>query len=128
MVAIAGAVMVIRDVGERRRLEQRAQEALSALLAMAKTLVRAPAEAPTDGGNNGMADAASVGTEQSHAEPSSMSFAEHDATQRLADLTLGVLNCRHVSIVALSDPRSPRLVGVSAATDSPSTSASMASR
>jgi signal transduction histidine kinase/PAS domain-containing protein len=48
---ITGAVEIVRDVTERRRLEQQTREALDALLAMAEALVQAPEqaeEAPAD--------------------------------------------------------------------------------
>jgi PAS domain S-box-containing protein len=44
---LAGAVFVYRDVTERRRLEQRTQQALNALIQVAHTLVAAPVEQPT---------------------------------------------------------------------------------
>ena len=76
--AITGAIAIMRDVTEQRRLEQHTRNALDALVAMAETLVQAPAAA--------YGDAASVA---------------HPAARRLAELTRRVLECRQVSIVAV---------------------------
>ncbi|HLW03767.1 MAG TPA: ATP-binding protein [Ktedonobacterales bacterium] len=77
--AQSGAVIVARDVTERRRLERRAQEALEALLLMAETLVQVP---PTP-------------------EEAAGSGAPNEAAQRLVELTRRVLGCQRVSIVAI---------------------------
>ncbi|HKB47681.1 MAG TPA: PAS domain S-box protein, partial [Ktedonobacterales bacterium] len=47
--AIAGGVLILRDVTEQRRLETRTHEALLALLTVATTLVETPAEAQEQG-------------------------------------------------------------------------------
>ncbi|HEY7355923.1 MAG TPA: ATP-binding protein [Ktedonobacterales bacterium] len=73
-----GAVVVARDVTERRRLERRTQEALEALLLMARALVEIP---PT----------------WDAADP----LARNEAAQRLAELTCRVLGCQRASIVAI---------------------------
>ncbi len=74
-----GAVVVLHDVTERRKLARRTQEALEAVLTMAETLVTGPGsqEAPIE-------DAKTV-------------------ARQLADLTCRVLNCQRVGI-ALLDP------------------------
>jgi PAS domain S-box-containing protein len=69
-----GAVCIFRDVTERRALELRTREALTALLAMAEALVQ-----PVD-------------DEETALE------APDTTTQRLAELTRSVLDSRHVSI------------------------------
>ncbi|MBF6589491.1 MAG: PAS domain-containing protein [Ktedonobacterales bacterium] len=96
---VIGAVCVLRDVTERRRLERRTQEALDALLEMAGVLVEAPA----------------------HAEPDEREIGARSeaAARRLADLTRSVLGCERVAVVAL-DPgaggvRPITVAGVSAA-------------
>jgi PAS domain S-box-containing protein len=78
---IIGAVMVLRDLTERQRLERRAHEALQALLAMAEALVQAPGMLvpPTE----------EVGP------------AASPIAHRLAQLTSNVLGCPHVSISTL---------------------------
>jgi PAS domain-containing protein len=60
---IVGSVAIFRDVTERRRLEQRTEEALTALLEMAQVLVAASPASPPDAetsadGNGGSALAA----------------------------------------------------------------------
>ncbi len=92
----AGAVCIFRDVTERRALEHRTRQALTALLAMAEALVR-PLDAEGD------------------AVPEAI-----DATaERLAELTQSVLSCDRVSIATL-DPltgllRARAIVGLSPA-------------
>ncbi|HEX6798251.1 MAG TPA: PAS domain S-box protein [Ktedonobacterales bacterium] len=73
-----GAVCIFRDVTERRALERRTRQALSALLAMAEVLVQ-PAGAPDE------------------AAPK----AEDAMLQRLAELTQSVLGGERVSIVTV---------------------------
>jgi PAS domain S-box-containing protein len=82
---LEGAVMVIRDVGERRQLERRTQEALEALLAMAQALV-----APV-----------TVAASEATSETADRTTA--DIAQRLVELTCRVLGCRRVAILAV-DP------------------------
>ena len=77
---IAGAVIVNRDVTERRRLEQRTQTVLDALLEMAQALVLAPDDLDTAAGH-----------------PAQM------VGDRLVHLTRQVLGCERISIVAV-DP------------------------
>jgi signal transduction histidine kinase len=75
---IAGGVLIMRDVTERRRLEGRTHEALLALLTVTSTLLA----------------------------PSSSQVREHGAraiAQRLINLTRSVLGCRRVAISVL-DP------------------------
>jgi PAS domain S-box-containing protein len=78
---ITAGVVIYRDLTERLRLERRTREALDALLAMAEALVWAP-EA------------------EAEREPSAAPEAS-EAARRLAELTVDVLNCRYVSILAL---------------------------
>ena len=93
---ITGAVCVVRDVTERRRLERRTHDALTALLCMAEALVLDPDDdpAPTPAG----------------AQPAR----RQTAAQRLADLTCQVLGCRRVVLSAV-DPATGRVQPVVAA-------------
>lgn len=84
---IVGALNISRDVTERWKLEQRTQEALHALLAMAQVLV----QVPQDGGE---LNAPATG------EESAAAAATHLVGQRLAELTRSVLGCRRVSLTA----------------------------
>lgn len=81
---ITGAVIVSRDVTERRRLEQRLQVALDALLEIASLLVlpREQREATADSSRESLFDVPHIG-------------------QRLADLTLLVLGCKRVALSAI---------------------------
>jgi PAS domain S-box-containing protein len=88
---IIGAVEVICDVTEQRRLEQHTHETLKALLAMAEALVQAPEQAST----------APVGTVPR----------VDQVARRLAELTRSVLECQHVSIAAV-EPGTGRLTPV----------------
>lgn len=76
---VSGVIGVSADVTARTRLERRAQESLTALLAMAQTLVQTPS------GEGSKA----VGIEV--------------VGQRLADLTREVLDCQRVAITAIDD-------------------------
>ena len=78
---ITGAVMVLRDLTERARLEHRTHEALQALLAMAEALVQAPDDLAPPG--RGIETAANL------------------AAHRLAELASNLLGCGNVSISAL---------------------------
>lgn len=78
---IMGAVMVVRDVTQRRELETRTHAALNALLEMARELVQAPAETELDAVMN--------------ADPLAP---EKKVARRLAELTCSVLGCRRVGI------------------------------
>ncbi len=82
---VIGSVSILRDVTERRRLEQHAHEALSALLEMAQVLVTASPET----------DSALVSDES--IPPADL------AARRLAELTRSVLGCERVAITAV-DP------------------------
>jgi PAS domain S-box-containing protein len=78
---IIGAVMVLRDLTERQRLERRTHEALQALLAMAEALVQAPNESTSLGRGDGL----------------EANLVAH----RLATLTSNLLGCSSVSISSL---------------------------
>jgi len=86
---ITGAVWLARDVTGRRRLELYTQEALDALLAMAEALVQGPEAADPAG-------ATSVQRPLLSTDPGLQA-----AAQRLAALTRSVLECQHVSMVAV---------------------------
>ena len=84
---IIGAVMVLRDLTERQRLERRTHEALQALLAMAEALVQSPDEPAAPGrGDDGL----------------SVNLVAH----RLATLASNLLECSNVSISSLDLERS----------------------
>jgi hypothetical protein len=85
---IVGAVLLVRDVTERRSLEQQTSRALHALLAMAEALVHAtkPGGSPT--------------TEM---EPS-----PHSVAHYLLTLTHHVLSCQRISL-ALLEPETGKL-------------------
>jgi PAS domain S-box-containing protein len=80
---ITGGIVLIRDVSERRRLEQRTQETLNALLAMAQSLV----------------------FERPDTEPVDMQKPSDTLriAQRLIELTCSVLGCQRVSMSVI-DP------------------------
>jgi PAS domain S-box-containing protein len=82
---IQGAVIVARDVTERRRLELRAHEALHALLAMALLIGQGPEDTPST-------------EDEAHAQ---MGHAARDIAQRLAEITRSFLGgqCLSISIV-----------------------------
>jgi PAS domain S-box-containing protein len=79
----SGAVAVLRDVTEQRKLEQRTHEALQALLAMARIVVQGPGDAPAE----------------EHTDSSAQAIA-----QQLATLTQQVLGCERLSIHTI-DPQ-----------------------
>jgi signal transduction histidine kinase/PAS domain-containing protein len=97
---ITAAVVIQRDVTERRRLEQRTQEALAALVAMAEELVSAGV-VTADG-------ARSPGDASPHTPGASASA----IARRLADMTQRVTGARRVGIVAtgLNEEDGARLV------------------
>ncbi len=78
---IIGAVEVVRDVTEQRRLQQHTSDTLNALLAMAEELVQPPDQAPA--GKCAAPEANLV-------------------ARRLAELTRSVLGCQYVSIAAVA--------------------------
>jgi signal transduction histidine kinase/PAS domain-containing protein len=87
-----GAVCVFRDVTEQRRLERRTHEALTALLAMANTLVKPPAESEP------------VGVESARSTPAAQpagTVASSLIAQRLAELARNVLGCQRVALLAI---------------------------
>jgi K+-sensing histidine kinase KdpD len=75
---LQGAVIVTRDVTERRRLERRTHEALDALLAMAEALVRAPSVEETTDERSG-----------------------EQIARRLVELTRTMQGCDRVAITAI---------------------------
>jgi PAS domain S-box-containing protein len=95
---IVGGVAVVRDVTERRALEQRTAEALAALLDMAEALVA------TDVRESAGLDAATSAA------------ATRAVGQRLAELTRSVLGCTRVGIVAFDDAGLQHPIAVSGLT------------
>ncbi len=86
---LIGAVGIVRDVTERRRLERQTREALDALLAMAEALVQ--------GDEQTRREAQSLDQMlQSGADPALVGVAA-----RMAELTRRVLGCRYVGIAAV---------------------------
>lgn len=100
---VTGAVCVIRDVTERRQLEQRTREALAAMLAVAEALV-----APAAGGQE-IGEIGEIGeggrAEDAGTSSPAPSRAEAGGTAsvalRLAKLTRDVLACERVAILAI---------------------------
>ncbi len=95
---IVGAVLLYRDVTERRRLERRTHEALDALLAMAHIVVQGPTGTETAGDLS--RSAATI------------------TGRQLAELTCRVLGCERLGLVAI-EPATRRIqplavVGLSA--------------
>lgn len=89
---IIGAVEVVRDVTEQRRLEQQTHKSLDALLAMAESLVGLP-------GEDQQPDTGQMTLLSPEGGPK-----PHVVARRLAELTCSVLGCKYVSIVAI-DPK-----------------------
>jgi PAS domain S-box-containing protein len=79
---IAGAVTILHDVTERRKLARRTQEALEAVLAMAEALVTGPDAPPPAPGESAIRKAV-------------------DIARQLANLTCRVLGCERVGISRL---------------------------
>lgn len=83
---LVGGILVLRDVTERRRLEQRTQESLDALLEMARTIVAPPPDlSPTPLPKGSAATLPAL----------------NPVAQRLAELASRVLGCQRIGIVAL---------------------------
>ena len=80
--AIERAVLIYRDVTERRRLEQRTSEALRALLAMAEVLIQFPERLQWDEATTSPSDEERVG-------------------QRVVELTRSVVESVHVVMLAV---------------------------
>ncbi|HEV2404437.1 MAG TPA: PAS domain S-box protein, partial [Ktedonobacterales bacterium] len=78
--SIAGGVLIGRDVTQRRRLERQTREALTALMAMAQTLVSSGATTP-DGSPLASAP---------------------DIARRLAELTRAVMGCERVGVITFN--------------------------
>ncbi|HEY6406678.1 MAG TPA: PAS domain-containing protein, partial [Ktedonobacteraceae bacterium] len=79
---IDGAVIVMRDVTERRRIEQRTQEALDALLAMAQLIGQLPEEIDVIEDNT-----------RGQTEHAARNVAQH-----MAEITRKFLDCQRLSI------------------------------
>src|SRR5436309_15098914 len=80
--AIERAVLIYRDVTERRRLEQRTSEALRAWLAMAEVLIQFPERLRWDEATTSPSDEERVG-------------------QRVVELIRSVVECVHVVMLAV---------------------------
>ena len=81
--AIERAVLIYRDVTERRRLEQRTAAALEALLAMAQVLAQTSAISHEPG------------------QTISESVIHQQIGQRLVELTMNVIECMHVVLLGV---------------------------
>lgn len=106
--AIVGAVWIVRDMTELRRLAHRTSEALAALVTMAELLVSA-GPAPSDITST-TSDVSPDGPRSSpRASPDGHSAARKKATsavaQQLAQLALTVMGCRQLGIIAEEAPR-----------------------
>jgi PAS domain S-box-containing protein len=94
---IVGAVLVLRDVTARRRLERRTQQALRALVAMAETLVEGAKDTPDEAGSGAGAS---------------------ETARHLAELTRSVLDCQSIAVVTV-DPETGALSPAAVVADSP---------
>lgn len=92
---ISGAVCILHDVTEHRRLERRTREALDSLLAMARAAVTLGSEAIAP---------ASVASAPANAD---------GAPRQLAQLACGIIGCARTAIVALDEQE--RLVPIAIA-------------
>ncbi len=107
---IVHAVIVMRDVTERRQLERQTRDALEGLLKMAELLVKVPENSanPPDA----IADQSAVGDDKS--APTQV---VRGVGQQLAELTCSILACQRVSITAIEaqtgELRSVGVVGIS---------------
>jgi PAS domain S-box-containing protein len=99
---ITGAVLICRDVTERRALEQRTQAALEALLSMAQTIVQSQDRAQ-DG-----AEGLEAGTTRPLPAVQPMTT----VVTRLAELTRNVLGCKRLSLTQV-EPGTERLRALS---------------
>src|SRR5262249_10931805 len=91
---IVGAVCVFRDVTAQRALERRTRDALTALLAMAGSLVELTADPPPAATT---LQPAVAGRETLGAPPRAAS----PVAQHLAQLTRDVLGCQRASLIAI---------------------------
>ncbi|HEX8032740.1 MAG TPA: PAS domain S-box protein, partial [Ktedonobacterales bacterium] len=111
---VGGAVLIFRDVTERRRLQRRTRDSLDALLAIAEALVQAP-DAPTPGRvlseqarltepTEDAMDAmdADISLPQaSSGAPSATASPANKIAQRLCELTRSMLGCSRVGILSV---------------------------
>lgn len=84
---VTSAVMVCRDVTERRRMEQRNQATLNGLLEMTQLLVQTPAEAFSAAGEQ-------------------EGRSTYNVAHRLAELTCNMLACERLGIIAIDQETS----------------------
>ncbi len=92
---IMGAVVILRDVSERWRLERQTREALDALVAMAEDLVASGAA---------VSEASQGDRPSADAFPKASGVSAGAVARRLADMTRLVTGSRRVGIIAV-DPR-----------------------
>ncbi len=106
---IAGAVWVVRDVTDRRRLEQRTRHALDALLEMALMLVSLPRESHTEPDvARAVTDASTAQAELAGLHPNT-DLAR--TARQLAELAVSVLGCGRIALATV-DPESDVMVPV----------------
>lgn len=100
---IRGGLLVFRDVTERRNLEQRTHEALSALLRLAETMVASPREMQAN----------EVRGYRAHASEESLTYSgsAQVAAHHVATVACQVLGCSRAAIIAV-DPESAQLRAV----------------
>jgi PAS domain S-box-containing protein len=89
---ITGCVEVFRDVTQRQHLEQRTHETLVTLVAMAESMVQIRPPTPSLDERRGVPSTVAADT------------ALPLVARRLAELTVSVLGCRRVSLVAVDPP------------------------
>ncbi len=96
---ITGAVLVIRDVTDRSQLERRTQEALNAMLAVARIVVEL--DAPSNGTDSIDSIDGTDSTYITDGTPEQPAQRAKVIARRLVELTCSVLACRRVGIMVI---------------------------
>ena len=118
---VTGAVCIVHDVTEHRRLERRTREALDALLAMARAAVSVGTISGTAGvaeGERATAEGAedaedAEGGREGYIADRAETTSADDAPRQLARLACGIIGCARTAIVGLDEQE--RLVPVAIA-------------
>lgn len=100
---VIGGVLVVRDVTDRRRLDQRTRETLEALVAITQTLVETPDETG-DIARSGQADLQTA--QSSDDAPLAPASGHHDPSplaRRLTELTRSILRCSRAAVTAVEE-------------------------